>query len=517
MKVLDAQSFHTDINHLEKALSTQNDQLQSLMDNIKEFANLDDAFGGKGGESVRSFYQDFHFLLLEAFSYALESYSNALTQIKDAELTLESSEKGFIRQDFIDNDLTNGLNKANNNTSQLVTETNAIIGGVSDIIYAPKLDDDRFHSTYLKALKESDQTVEDLMKFDQAQTKALDNVEKDLHTIKAFIEDVREMFNGGSININSYSDKQLDNLSSYNSLQSQLTNQKLASYGNMFTSPFDYINKQMSFGDNLLVGYQTLASATTLLVSRKLDIHYFGSKPTIWNRIKGNYEFSVKTDPSWTSRGGHSSPLAKKILDFSRTPSPTNPFMKTMHKFVSSYDSPAHLYKHVAGFPKNFNRLSGSDLLTGTVGRAKTGTKDIIERAASNKGFTRVAKSVPYVATGISILSNLGEFTAAENADNSKFENAGRAFFGFGTDVVAIGAGAQLGATIGSVGGPVGIVVGGAVGGLVGGLASSKFGDKMKDVGGMMFKTIEEEVNEGINKGIDFGKKIGESVTSWFN
>ncbi|MGG1684326.1 T7SS effector LXG polymorphic toxin [Pseudalkalibacillus sp. NRS-1564] len=506
MKVLDAESFQSDINHLEKALSTQNDQLQSLMDNIKEFANLDDAFGGKGGESVRSFYQDFHFLLLEAFSYALESYSNALTQIKDAELTLESSEKGFIRQDFIENDLTNGLNKANNNTSQLVTETNAIIGGVSDIIYAPKLDDDRFHSTYLKALKESDQTVEDLMKFDQAQTKALDNVEKDLHTIKAFIEDVREMFNGRSININSYSDKQSDNLSSYNSLQSQLTNQKLASYGNMFTSPFDYINKQMSFGDNLLVGYQTLASATTLLVSRKLDIHYFGSKPTIWNRIKGNYEFSVKTDPSWTSRGGHSSPLAKKILDFSRASSPTNPFMKPMHKFVSSYDSPAHLYKHVAGFPKNFNKLSGSDLLKGTVDRMKTGTKDILANTASAKGFSGAAKGISIVGLGISVVSNLGEFSAPENANKSVAEKAGRAFFGFGTNFVAIGVGTKVGATIGSVGGPVGIVVGGAIGGLVGGIVSSKYGDKIKDLG--------EEIGESVDGMIN---KVGKSVTSWFN
>lgn len=517
MKVLDAQSFHTDLNQLEKSLISQTDQIQNLMDSIKEFATLDEVFSGKGGESIRSFYEDFHFLLLESFSYALENYANVLSQIKDAEKTLEPSEEGFIRQDYIENDLTNGLNKANNNTSQLVSETNAIIGSVSDIIYAPKLDDDRFHSTHQKALKESDQTVDDLLKFDQMQMKALDNVEKDLHVIKAFIDDVRGMFNGGNIKINSYTDNQLDNLSSYNNLQSQLTNQKLASYGNMFTSPFDYINKQMSFGDNLLVGYQTLASGTTLLVSSKLDTHYFGSKPTIWNKIKGNYEFSVKTHPSWTSRGGHSSPLAKKILDFSRAPSPTNPFMKTMHKFVSSYDSPAHLYKHVAGFPKNFNRLSGSDLLTGTVDRAKTGTKDIIEKAASNKGFTRVAKSVPYVATGISILSNLGEFTAAENADNSISENAGRAIFGLGTDVVAIGAGAQLGATIGSVGGPVGIVVGGAVGGLAGGLASSKFGGKMKDVGGLMFKTIEDGVIEGIKQVENIGKNTIKAVTSWFN
>ncbi|MCA0993823.1 T7SS effector LXG polymorphic toxin [Guptibacillus hwajinpoensis] len=506
MKVLDAQSFHTDINHLEKALSTQNDQLQSLMDSIKEFANLDDVFGGKGGESVRSFYQDFHILLLEAFSYALESYSNALTQIKDAELALESSEKGFIRQDFIENDLTNGLNKANNNTSQLVIETNAIIGGVSDIIYTPKLDDDRFHSTYLKALKESDQTVEDLMKFDQVQTKALDNVEKDLHTIKAFIEDVRGMFNGGSIKINSYSDKQLDNLSSYNSLQSQLTNQKLASYGNMFTSPFDYINKQMSFGDNLLVGYQTLASATTLLVSRKLDIHYFGSKPTIWNRIKGNYEFSVKTDPSWTSRGGHSSPLAKKILDFSRAPSPTNPFMKTMHKFVSSYDSPAHLYKHVAGFPKNFNRLSGSDLLKGTVDRVKTGTKELLGKTVSAKGFTGVGKRIPVIGNGVALASNLGELFSPENANKSTAEKFGRSIFGFVTDLGAISVGTQVGATIGSVGGPVGIVIGAAIGGLVGGIASSKYGDKMKDLG--------EEVGESVDGIIN---KVGKSVAGWFN
>ncbi|MDP4552891.1 LXG domain-containing protein [Alkalihalobacillus macyae] len=517
MKVLDAQSFHTDLNQLEKSLISQTDQIQNLMDSIKEFATLDEVFSGKGGESIRSFYEDFHFLLLESFSYALENYANVLSQIKDAEKTLEPSEEGFIRQDYIENDLTNGLNKANNNTSQLVSETNAIIGSVSDIIYAPKLDDDRFHSTHQKALKESDQTVDDLLKFDQMQMRALDNVENDLHIIKAFIDEVRAKFDEGSISLNKYNDNELKNLTSYTKVNSNVSQNKVRSYGNRFTSPLDFINKQMSWGDNVLVGYQTASSVSTLLVSRKLKIHYFNSKPTIWNRIKGDYEFSVKTDPSWTSRGGHSSPLAKKILDFSRGPSPTNPLMKSMYKFVSSYESPSHLYKHVAGFPKNINRLSGAGLLKGTVDRVKTGTKEVLQNTAKIKGFTKLAKGIPLVATGVSFVSNMGELTADENADNSLAENTGRAIFGFGTDIVAIGAGAQIGATIGSVGGPIGIVVGGAVGGLMGGIASSKFGDKVKDVGGTLFRNIENGFNDSFQKTIDFSEDAKKAINSWFN
>lgn len=49
-------------------------------------------------------------------------------------------------------------------------------------------------------------------------------------------------------------------------------------------------------------------------------------------------------------------------------------------------------------------------------------------------------------------MANLGEFTSPENVNMSRSEQFGRFAGGVGTDMLAIGAGAQLGATIGSVG-----------------------------------------------------------------
>ncbi|WP_229596746.1 hypothetical protein [Rossellomorea vietnamensis] len=237
----------------------------------------------------------------------------------------------------------------------------------------------------------------------------------------------------------------------------------------------------------------------------------------MWQKLKGNYEFSVRTDPSWTSKGKHSSKMAKSILTFSRAEPPTNPMLKQLHKFVKSYQSPAHLYKHAAGFPKNFNKITGAELKSSIVGRMKTGTKEIVGNAARIKGLTTIGKKIPLVGNAVSVVANLGEFTAPENAKKGIPERIGRFLGGVGTDAVAIGAGAQLGATIGSIGGPIGIVVGGAVGGLVGGLASSKYGGKVKNVTGEIGKQIGNGAKKIANELDSVKDKVKNSISSWFN
>ena len=180
-------------------------------------------------------------------------------------------------------------------------------------------------------------------------------------------------------------------------------------FGSLFTSPFDFINQKMSFGDTVLAGYQAASTLSTLALVRKLKVHYLGSKPNWWQKVKGKYDFTVKTDPSWTSKGKHSSKLAKAMLDFSRSSVPSNPIMKELHKFASSYESPAHLLKHVAGFPKNMSRVNGKDFIKGNIERMSAGTKELVGKTLTYRGFTQVGKRIPIVGTGISMVANIGE------------------------------------------------------------------------------------------------------------
>ncbi|MBD1380444.1 ribonuclease YeeF family protein [Metabacillus arenae] len=510
MKTLDAQSLHNGIDGLLNKIKSQMDQLKQLEGSIEDFSGLNDSFKGKGGTAVRSFYQDWHVPILSFHYHTLKSYDRVLTNLKMACSDLESDTSGFISQSFLNGDLTNGLNKAKTVTADLVDDANTSIDSVSDIVSVERLDDQYFHNNIQRANKEIDKTIEDLVTFDTTQTNELTSVEQDIQMMKSYISEIQGMFNSGSLSVDTYNSDQLKEKPNYSKLNEELLTRTVFSFGDAFTSPFDYINQKMSFGDTLLAGYQFASSGLTLAAARKMKVHYFGGKPTLWQKIRGNYYFSVKSNPAWTSKSKHSAKLAKWLRDFQKAPAPSNRLMKGIQNFVKSYQSPAHLYKHVAGYPKDINRMSGKEFMKKTQIRMTTGTKEVLGRTITNNGFAKIGSRVPGLGVVISAVANTGEAFSPQNQEKPISERVGRAVGGFTADMVAIGAGAKLGAAIGSFGGPVGIIVGGSIGAFAGGLTSSKIGDAAKDVGGKIFK----EVGKGIGKA---GEKLKNSISSWFN
>ncbi|MBT2694794.1 hypothetical protein [Bacillus sp. ISL-55] len=274
-------------------------------------------------------------------------------------------------------------------------------------------------------------------------------------------------------------------------------------------SYFGTLNEKMGLMDAALIGSQLTSMATAFTVGKKLRIHYFGGKPSLWQKLKGGYKFSVGADASWTSKGKYSSKTAKFLYDFAKS-TPTNPVAKQLHKIVSSYNNPSAVLKHVAGFPKNANFMRAEYLMKSVHERIEMGTKGVLKSAAEAKGFAKVGRGIPVVSTGITFAASVAEFNSSINNNKGFGESLGRSFGGLALDMAAIGTGAKAGAMIGSLGGPVGVVVGGAVGGFVGGLVSVKFGDQIKDYGGRAGKVAGDYLKskvDGWNK----------SIKSWFN
>lgn len=292
--------------------------------------------------------------------------------------------------------------------------------------------------------------------------------------------------------------KKADSPKSKNSETSALIHKMLTYLNN--------VSSTITNWDIALVGSQLLSVASSTFLMRNLKVNYIGGKPTLWQKFRGQYKFTLTAKPSWTSRTGYSSKIAKYINDFSKS-SPTNPLLKRVHSFVSSYRGPASLLKHAAGFSKNVNAaMHGTTLMSRFHQRITIGSKEVVSNLAKVKGFTSVAKRVPIVGNLIAIGANATELVDPNNSHLSGAEKIGRFTFGAVSSVGAIAGGAKAGAMIGSLGGPVGIVVGGAVGGLVGGIVSSKYGNQIKDVG--------EKFAGGVEK---FGKSVFKSVSSWFD
>lgn len=506
MKVLNSQNLHQAIEDLNNKVKSQMEQIETLKNAVLDFSNLDDAFAGHGGTAIRSFYKDWHVPFLSFYHSSLKNYQRVLKSIKEASSDLEPNPKGFIHQGFLEGELTAGINKAKVVTTDLVDDVNASLDRIKDILMVQSLNDDLFHQHIQKANQNIQKTVDDLSTFDTDQTKELNSVDQNLQLMKSYLNEIQGMFKSGELNLSDYHSDQFNEKTHFNQLQTSIADNKIMEFGNLFTSPFDLINQKMSFGDTLIAGYQAASTLSTLALVRKLKVHYLGSQPNWWQKFRGKYDFTVKTDPSWTSKGKHSSKLAKAILDFSRSAVPSNPIMKELHKFVSSYESPAHLLKHIAGFPKNMSRVNGKDFIKGNFDRMKEGTKEVLGKAFASKGFVQVGRGIPMVGTGISVVANLGEFTNPENKEKTKMEKFGRFAGGVAADMATIAVGAKIGATIGTFGGPVGVIVGGAVGAFAGGLASSKVGDVAKDLGGKLGKEIGEAAD-----------KMGKSIKSWWN
>ena len=396
MKILHSKNLHQSIEDLNNKLTSQMEQVQTLKNAVLDFSNLDDSFAGKGGTAIRSFYQDWHVPFLSFYHSSLKNYESVLKTIKDASSDLEPATDGFIRQGFLEGELTTGVNKTKLVTTDLVDEVNASLDRVRDILMTQRLNDDIFHQHFQRANQNIQQTVEDLITFDTTQTKELNSVEEDIQLMKNYINEIQGMFKSGELSLTHYNIDQFNEKNNFNKLQTSIFEKMFAEFGSLFTSPFDLINQKMSFGDTLIAGYQAASTLSTLALVRKLKVHYLGSKPNWWQRFRGKYDFTVKTDHSWTSKGKHSSKLAKAILDFSRSSVPSNPIMKELHKFVSSYESPAHLLKHVAGFPKNMGRVNGKDFIKGNFERMSAGTKELVGKAVTNRGFAQVGRGIPH-------------------------------------------------------------------------------------------------------------------------
>src|SRR4051794_17986176 len=165
MKILDAKSLYSGIDGLSDKLKSQMDQLQQLKNVVEEFSDLNDAFKGKGGEAIRGFYQDWHAPILSFYYYTLKNYEKVLTKVKEASKDFESDSNGFIRQSFLDGELTNGINKIKALTTDLVDEANSTMDQVNDIVYVQHLDENKFHHQITRADKKINKTIEDLNTF----------------------------------------------------------------------------------------------------------------------------------------------------------------------------------------------------------------------------------------------------------------------------------------------------------------------------------------------------------------
>ncbi|BFJ00345.1 MULTISPECIES: T7SS effector LXG polymorphic toxin [Priestia] len=199
MKTLDVDAFHENIQAILDSLKSQKEQIQSLISQVQAFSSLDDAFKGKGGEAIRSFYETGHASFLTLYHSLLTSYEARLTQITHALRSFEPSEDGYITQPFLQDTIPAHLNQTRNTTVSLVDQANAAIQKVSHLASVSALNDQGFLIEVEQAKNKADKTMNDLVRFDEQQTQSLSAIQDQLTSLNSLLSKVKAGFQNGSI------------------------------------------------------------------------------------------------------------------------------------------------------------------------------------------------------------------------------------------------------------------------------------------------------------------------------
>ena len=201
LKVADVEGLCHGIETALTELDKQQNQFETIESDILTLVNMDNALQGEAGEAIRSFYEEYHLPFLKLLVTFLGDYKQKLSDLKEALMRFDSGANGYLRQDFLEDEVDYGLNTARMVTIALTNETNLLIDSVSDIIHLPKLHDNQFLEAVNDAKLYRNHTMSDLHEFDFRQTSAFEPLENDLILLKRYIDQMRQTYNKGNLSI----------------------------------------------------------------------------------------------------------------------------------------------------------------------------------------------------------------------------------------------------------------------------------------------------------------------------
>ena len=188
MKVLEVRTLQAGTKTVQQDLSTQTQQLQQIEQSIQALVDLGDSFTGEGASTIKNFYVTHHLSFLKQLFFFYEEYQQTLSQIQSDLQAFESDNNGYIRESFLENDVTDGLKMIKEKTLSLTDEANDIISSVSDIVSLRKLDESYVLHGIDSANWKREEVIGQLHHFDVKQAIDLQAL---AHTAQAMIEYVQ--------------------------------------------------------------------------------------------------------------------------------------------------------------------------------------------------------------------------------------------------------------------------------------------------------------------------------------
>ncbi|RJS55466.1 transposase [Bacillus subtilis] len=204
MKTLDVHALHEGIQHTIEKLDKQKQQLEKLEKSVEHLAGMKDALKGKGGDAIRTFYEECHKPFLLFFGMFIDEYKKVLKQTQHAISSVESDSHGMIAEAFLSHDARHGVKHAREVTEQLTDAVNRQTSAIGHIVSLPTVNDSFFRMETEQAERLITDTLHKLLQFDGQQTQALETAKSDFQTMKKYIDQLETMYTGPKIEITGY-------------------------------------------------------------------------------------------------------------------------------------------------------------------------------------------------------------------------------------------------------------------------------------------------------------------------
>ncbi|GAB3808491.1 hypothetical protein GCM10028868_38580 [Virgibacillus kimchii] len=197
------------------------EKISAIQRSIRDFFAMEDALRGKGGDAIRYFFHEVHQPFLIFLYQSLQDYKTVLTKMQNVE-AFEPNPSGLIRQDFLENEVTNGFDKVKDRALALTDDANRIIGSVQDLVAVDRIDDTAVLESVDRGKKKVRNIVEDMNALDQTQVQAMETVRADLQTMKRYLADVEAKVERGDLSPDNFNFGALRDVEGYSAMMEEI-------------------------------------------------------------------------------------------------------------------------------------------------------------------------------------------------------------------------------------------------------------------------------------------------------
>ncbi|WP_176465637.1 LXG domain-containing protein [Virgibacillus sp. 7505] len=219
IKNLDVQDIQQQIESTKKFINQTKESVEQVKQALNGVTTLHEGFEGNTADSIRSFFEETHKPFLEFMESFLVQYEEALGTVNEQVLSFEPNESGFIRQEFLEDELTNKIQKAQDSLSATTNMINQQLNSVSDLASVSHVKDDTFLDSVAEAKKRINKTVDNMYEMDSNATSKLDKSEDDMQQLKTYVSKLKSAIDKNNITVDNF------NVSQFNSVFSSYHNE----------------------------------------------------------------------------------------------------------------------------------------------------------------------------------------------------------------------------------------------------------------------------------------------------